>query len=286
VKSTLLALVIASIALAPDASAQRAPDTLGKIKAAKAINVAFAGDSLPFSYVGEGNKPAGYSIDLCQKVINAVGRAVGEPNLAVNWMPGTAAERVQMVASGKADMECGNTTQTQSRLQSVDFSNLIFVDGGGFAVRADAPINTFADLNGKKIAVIKGTTTEQRLNAALKARLVSAQVTTINDGGEGIALLGSGAVDAYAGDKIKLIGLVTQAKEPEKYAMLVEDLSFEPYAFALPRGDAAFRLEVNKALTQVYLGGDIDGIFAKWLGKLGRPSGLLAAMYLLNAIPE
>jgi len=286
VKSTLLALVIASIALAPDASAQRAPDTLGKIKAAKAINVAFSGDSLPFSYVGEGNKPAGYSIDLCQKVINAVGRAVGEPNLAVNWMPGTAAERVQMVASGKADLECGNTTQTQSRLQSVDFSNLIFVDGGGFAVRADAPINTFADLNGKKIAVIKGTTTEQRLNAALKARLVNAQVTTITDGGEGIALLGSGAVDAYAGDKIKLIGLVAQAKEPDKYAMLVEDLSFEPYAFALPRGDPAFRLEVNKALTQVYMGGEIDGIFTKWLGKLGRPSGLLAAMYLLNAIPE
>ena len=285
-KSTLLALVIASIALVPHASAQRAPDTLGKIKAAKAINVAFAGDSLPFSYVGEGNKPAGYSIDLCLKVINAVGRAVGEPNLAVNWMTGTAAERVQMVASGKADLECGNTTQTQARLQSVDFSSLIFVDGGGFAVRADAPINTFADLNGKKIAVIKGTTTEQRLNAALKARLVNAQVTSINDGGEGIALLGSGAVDAYAGDKIKLIGLVNQAKEPEKYAMLVEDLSFEPYAFALPRGDPAFRLEVNKALTQVYLGGDIDVIFAKWLGKLGRPSGLLAAMYLLNAIPE
>ena len=286
-KFSLLALVIASIALAaPEASAQRAPDTLGKIKAAKTINVAFSGDSLPFSYVGEGNKPAGYSIDLCQKVINAVGRAVGEPNLAVNWIPGTAAERVQMVASGKADMECGNTTQTQSRLQSVDFSNLIFVDGGGFAVRADAPINTFADLNGKKIAVIKGTTTEARLNAALKARLVNAQVTTISDGGEGIALLGSGAVDAYAGDKIKLIGLVTQAKEPDKYAMLVEDLSFEPYAFALPRGDPAFRLEVNKALTQVYLGGDIDVIFAKWLGKLGRPSGLLAAMYLLNAIPE
>ena len=84
-KFSLLALVIASIALAaPDASAQRAPDTLGKIKAAKTINVAFSGDSLPFSYVAEGNKPAGYSIDLCQKVINAVGRAVGEPNLAVN----------------------------------------------------------------------------------------------------------------------------------------------------------------------------------------------------------
>jgi len=289
-KPTLVAIVLASFALAPltDAAAQRAPapDTLGKIKSAKAINVAFSGDSLPFSFVGDGNKPAGYSIDLCQKVINAVGRAIGEPNLTVNWIPGTAAERVQMVASGKADMECANTTQTQSRLKDVDFSNLIFVDGGGFAVRSDAPINSFADLSGKKIAVIKGTTTEQRLNAALKQRLVNAQVVTVNEGGEGIAMLGSGGVDAYAGDKIKLIGLVAQAKEPDKYAMLVEDLSFEPYAFAIPRGDSAYRLEVNKALTQVYLGGEIDGIFTKWLGKLGRPSGLLAAMYLLNAIPE
>jgi ABC-type amino acid transport substrate-binding protein len=120
----------------------------------------------------------------------------------------------------------------------------------------------------------------------MKDRLVNAQVTLINDGNEGIALLASGAVDAYAGDKIKLIGLVVQAKDPDGYAMLNEDLSFEPYALALPRGDSAFRLEVNKALTQIYVSGDIDGIFGKWLGKLGRPSGLLAAMYLLNAIPE
>jgi ABC-type amino acid transport substrate-binding protein len=175
---------------------------------------------------------------------------------------------------------------TQTRLKEVDFSSLIFIDGGGFVVKSDAPINRFTDLNGKKIAVIKGTTTEQRLNAALKTRLVNAQVTTITDGTEGVALLGTGAVDAFAGDKIKLIGLVAQAKDPDRFAMLNEDLSYEPYALALPRGDSAFRLEVNKALTQIYVSGEIDGIFGKWLGKLGRPSGLLAAMYLLNAIPE
>lgn len=285
-KSSLIAIVLACLAFASPASAQRAPDTLGKIKAAKAINVAFSTDSLPFSFVGDGNKPAGYSIDLCERVINAVGSAIGEPGVKVNWIPGTAAERVQLVASGKADMDCANTTMTQTRLKDVDFSSLIFIDGGGFVVKADAPINRFTDLNGKKVAVIKGTTTEQRLNAAMKQRLVTAQVTTINDGAEGIALLASGAVDAYAGDKIKLIGLVAQAKNPDGYAMLSEDLSFEPYALTLPRGDSAFRLEVNKALTQIYIGGEIDGIFGKWLGKLGRPSGLLAAMYLLNAIPE
>jgi ABC-type amino acid transport substrate-binding protein len=286
VKSTLIALVLACLATASPASAQRAPDTLAKIKAAKAVNVAFSTDSLPFSFVGDSNKPAGYSIDLCERVVNSIGRSIGEPALKINWIPGTAAERVQLVASGKADMDCANTTMTQTRLKDVDFSSLIFIDGGGFVVKSDSPINRFTDLNGKKVAVIKGTTTQQRLDTAMKQRLVTAQVTTINDGAEGIALLASGAVDAYAGDKIKLIGLVAQAKNPDGYAMLNEDLSFEPYALVLPRGDSAFRLEVNKALTQIYIGGDIDGIFAKWLGKLGRPSGLLASMYLLNAIPE
>jgi ABC-type amino acid transport substrate-binding protein len=286
VKSILLGILLACTLIATGAAAQRSPDTLAKIKTAKAVNVAFSGDSLPFSFVGEGNKPAGYSIDLCQRVIAGISRAVGVPDLKVNWIVGTAAERVQMVASGKADMDCANTTMTQTRLKDVDFSNLIFVDGGGFLVVADAPINRFTDLSGKKVAVIKGTTTEARLDAAMKARLVNASVRTITDGSEGVALLASGAVDAFAGDKIKLIGLAAQAKDPDRFALLTEDLSFEPYAFVLPRGDSAFRLEVNKALTQIYVSGDIDGIFRQWLGKLGRPSGLLAAMYLLNAIPE
>jgi glutamate/aspartate transport system substrate-binding protein len=286
VKRSAIALLVILGLAASVVQAQSAPNTLGKIKAAKAINVAFSGDSLPFSWVDPSNKPAGYSIDLCNRVIAQIGRTVGEPNLKVNWMVGGAAERVQMVASGKADIECGNTTQTLTRLTIVDFSNLIFVDGGGFLVKSDSPINKISEMGGKKIAVLKGTTTEARLTAQLSRRLVNATIVPIADGLEGVAMLEAGSVDAYAGDKIKLIGLAAQAKDPAKLALLAEDLSFEPYAFALPRNDSAFRLEVNRALTQIYLSGEIDTIFGQWLGKLGRPSGLLAAMYLLNAIPE
>jgi ABC-type amino acid transport substrate-binding protein len=96
----------------------------------------------------------------------------------------------------------------------------------------------------------------------------------------------SNPIADVASDKVKLIGLASQAKDPKALALLSEDLSIEPIAFALPRSDSAFRLEVNKALTQVYVGGEIDGIFQQWLGPIGRPSGLLAAMYLLNAIPQ
>jgi len=219
-------------------------------------------------------------------VIAQIGRAVGIPDLKVNWIAGSAADRIKMVASGKADLECANTTQTLTRLGVVDFSNLIFIDGGGLLVKSDAPFTKISELSGKKIAVLKGTTTEARLAAQLSRRFVNATLVPIADGMEGVAMLEAGTVDAYAGDKVKLIGLGAQAKDPVKLTLLAEDLSFEPYAFALPRNDSAYRLEVNRALTQIYMSPEIDTIFAQWLGKLGRPSGLLAAMFLLNAIPE
>ncbi len=287
IKNFLAALFAVLSLAAGSASAQPTTSpTLGKIKAAKAINVAYSADSLPFSVNGPNGAPVGYSIDLCKRVIAQIGRAVGEPELKVNWIPGSVAERLQMVASGRAELECANTTQTQSRLANVDFSNLIFVDGGGLLVVAGAPINQVSDLAGKRVAVLKGTTTEQRLNDMLRVRLINATVVPIADANQGVAMLESGAADAYAGDKVKLVGLAVQSKDPSKLALVAEELSFEPYALAMPRNDSAFRLEVNKALTQVYVGGDIEKIFAQWLGKLGRPTGLLSAMFLLNSIPD
>lgn len=284
-KRTSLAVLLFA-ALLPWCALAQQPDTLSKIKAAKSITVAFSADSLPFSYVEKNNQPAGYSIDLCKRVIAGISRAIAVPDLAINWVVDTVPNRIAMVANGKADLECANTTQSLSRMRDVDFSNLIFVDGGGFLVRSDSSINGLGDLAGKSIAVTAGTTTEKRLNTTLKERLINAKVVLVKDGVEGVALLESGAVAAFASDKIKLIGLAAQAKNPKLFSLLAEDLSFEPYAFMVPRNDSAFRLEVNRALTQVYLSGEIEPIFGKWLGVLGRPSGLLAAMYLLNAIPE
>ena len=284
----ILALVlVAAAAIVPAvAHAQAAPDTLGRIKAAKAINVAYSDVSLPFSFDGADKLPAGYSIDLCKRVIAQIARTVGVADLKVNWLRGSAPERLQMIAGGRADLECANTTQTQSRLANVDFSGLTFVDAGGFLVKGGSSVQRISDLAGKRIAVRKGTTTEARLNETLKARLVNATVVTVDDPREGVALLESGAADAMAGDKVALIGLAVQAKEPGKLALLAEEFSFEPYAMALPRHDSALRLVVNGALTQIYIGGEIETIYAAWFGKLGRPSPLLVATYLLNSIPE
>jgi ABC-type amino acid transport substrate-binding protein len=285
-KTVLAALCMAAAAAAGPAAAQPTSPTLAKIKAAKAINVAYSPDSAPFSSAEAGAAPVGYSIDLCKRVVAQIARAVGEPELKINWLAAPVAERVQMVAGGRAEMDCANTTQTQTRLASVDFSNLIFIDGGGLLVKAGSPIQRVADLSGKRVAVLKGTTTQARLADLLRLRNIQATVMPIDDAGVGLSLLEAGSVDAYAGDKVKLAELSLRSREPARMALVLEDLSYEPYALALPRNDSALRLEVNRALTQVYVGGEIEAIFEQWLGKLGRPTGLLAAMFLLNSIPE
>ena len=280
-KRSFVALLLTALACAIPAQAQ----TLDRIKKAGAINVAYSPDSLPWSF-GDAAEPKGYSIDLCKRVIAQIGRAVGEPNLKVNWLPATTPQRLIMVEGGKADLECANTTQTLGRMSRVDFSSLIFIESGGFLARADSPIRSLADAGGKKIAVLRNTTTETRLRDALKKRLVNANVILIDDAAKGTEMMEMGSVDLYAGDKVKLIGLVATSKDPSKFAMLTDDISFEPYAFAMPRNDSALRTEVNRALTQVYVSGEIETIFNQWLGRLGKPTNLLAAMFLLYAIPE
>lgn len=283
-KRMLFALAVITVGI--QGAVAQSVDTLARIKAAHAVSVAYSPDSLPFSLAGTNGEPAGYTIDLCKRVIAQIGRAVGDTALKVNWIAGSVGERLDMIASGRAQLECANTTPTQSRLAKVDFSNLIFVDAGGLLVKAGSPVRSTSDLSGKRIAVLKGTTSETRLGSSLRRRLIDAKLVPIDNAADGIAMLESGTADAYAGDKVKLVGLMATAKDPTAFALLAEDVSFEPYALALPRGDSALRLEVNKALTQVYTSDDIETIFTQWMGKLGRPSPVLATMYLLNSIPE
>jgi len=192
----------------------------------------------------------------------------------------------EAVASGRADIECCTTTISLSRYEKVDFSLPIFIDGGSLMVQESAKIERFADLDGRTIAVIAGTTTERGLERQLAVMGTKARMVTVKDGAEGVRLLTSGKVDAYASDRIVLIGLRSTASEPEKLRLLDSDFSFEPYALVVRRDDPDFRLAVNRALVEIYRGGEIDPIFHRWLGGLGEPSPLLNAMFYLSTLPQ
>ena len=170
--ATLAALCLApTLALAQMASAPF-EGRLKKIQETKTIAVAYRTDALPFSFEDAEKKPAGYMVDLCRSVIGVIERQVGVAPLQVNWVPVTTQTRFSAIASGRADMECGATSVTLSRMKEVAFSSLTFVDGTGLLVRRSTAGNSLMDLAGKKIGVITGTSNERALAEAMKSKMV------------------------------------------------------------------------------------------------------------------
>lgn len=266
------------------AHAASAPDTLAKVKAAKSMTIAYAPDSVPFSFKDpKTGKPVGYSVQLCEEVAEALRKQLGLVELDVKWVAGTTPERLKMVADGKADIECGVTTATLSRQEKVDFSIVTFVQSGGILARANAGITRPRDLGGKKIAVAGGTTTEKWLLEGLGKFAIMAEVVSFKDRTEAFAALEAGKVDAMAGDKIVLVGMVAKAGDPKRYVLMEENLSVEAYAFALPRGDPDFRLAVNRALAKIYRSPDLVTIFDRWFAPF-KPTDLLQAFYFIGSM--
>lgn len=273
---------VALIAAVTDASAYPADSRLQRIASTKTIKIAYRTDSKPFSFLNEQQEAAGYSIDLCKLIVKSLERELNS-KLAIEWVAVTTVDRFTTVADGKADMECGSSTVTLGRMKVVDFSNYIFVENTAVAVTVQSGIHTFADLAGRKIAVITGTSNEAALARALARRRVDATVVHVASRQEGLAALESGRVAAFASDRYLLDGMKSDAA----LTILPEDFSTEPYAIALPQGDWAFRLAVNTALAYVFRSGDIINIFTKWVGGgAQRPNQLIGAVYLLGALSD
>jgi len=258
---------------------------LKKIKDAQSIGVAYRTDAAPFSFV-EGQQPVGYSIDLCRRVVGLLEQQLGVKELKVRWVPVTVQNRFTTVAKAEADLECGASSVTLGRMREVDFSSFTFVDGTGLLVKASLAAKGIGDLGGRKIGVIGGSSNEKALNEALKARVVNATVVTVTTRDDGLAQLEAGTIDAFASDRVLLIGLAGKAKDAKSLALLTDALSFEPYAIVLPRGDWQMRLAVNTALAQIYRSGAIGEIYGRWFGALGRPGPIIEMTYLFGALPE
>ena len=273
------------IAMCLVAGSACAAGTLERIRERQAVVFAYRDGAAPFSFKDRAGAVRGYSVDLCMRIAAALERRLGMSPLNVEWLPVNADTRIDAVASGRADAECGTTTITLSRMERVDFSVPIFVDGATLIVAGNGTVKRLADLKGRRIAVIRGTTTERALQAALEVAEVSATFVAVAKPEDGAEAVREGRADAYAGDRLVLIQLLTRY-DANALSILPDDFSYEPYGIVVRRDDADFRLAVNRALVETYKKGDIDAIFQRWLAPLGRPSPLLNAMFYLNALPE
>ncbi len=283
----LIAVLLSALSVTAASAQTQVPSNshLKTIASSKTIKLAYRTDARPFSFVNEKNEPVGFSIDICKLVVSSIERQLGGGNLKIEWVPVNVQTRFSTVASGKADMECGSSTVTLGRMKDVDFSSFIFVESTGMVVTRASNIRTFTDMAGKKIAVAAGTTNEQAIIAQLKQQKIEAMLISVKDGSEGIGMLEAGSVDGFASDKLLLVG--AHMKNPQALVMLPDDLSVEPYAIVLPRGDWAFRLAVNTGLAQIFRSGEVVAIFKAWFDRIGlQMSPVLKIMYGLGSLSD
>jgi glutamate/aspartate transport system substrate-binding protein len=274
------------LTVAGPAAGQEIRPTLDKIKETGAINVGYRETSAPLSFSGKDGKPTGYSVDLCEQVTSAVRRTLKLPDVKLNWVTVTPAERIPKLVQGTIDLECGSTTITFGRMEQVAFSHMIFVDGGGLLATSSSGIRWLKDLGGKRVGVIANTTTEKALGAALERLSLQATVITVSEHGEGLRALEEGRLDAYASDRLLLAGLLARAKDPAALRLSGEYYSYEPYALMMRRGDNAFQAHVNRTLSALYRSGEIVPIYERWFGPFPAASPLVQALYLLHSWPD
>jgi ABC-type amino acid transport substrate-binding protein len=283
-RAVAVTVLLAALLVAP-LSAGAQSGVLERIRTSGTMKIGYIEDGAPFSSVGQDRQPQGYSIELCREVALAIRTQLNIPRVEPQWVPLTIQNRLEAVRTGRVDIECSTTTWTLSRQTAVDFSLITFVDGGSILARSGANLRRLVDIDGKRIGVIAGTTTEKMLGQALSQRGLKTELVRVKTRVEGLRLLEAGGVDGFASDRTTLLALTAGRAPAGTFTLLEEDFSIEPYVLTVPR-DHEFRLAVNRALARIYRTGQITSIYNRWLGELGPPSVLLSTTYFVQSLNE
>lgn len=260
---TTLAAVLA-LACAGAAHAQPT-DTLAKIKASHSITIGGRDSQSPFSFKTSGNSdPTGYTNDICLKVVEAIRKKLDLPTLEVKYVMMNSTNRIPLIQNGTADLDCASTTNTVARQQQVDFAPSHFVAGITAAVRKDAGIKTLADLKGKTVATVAGSTAVQLLRVYRRNEAIEVDELPGKDTVDAFLTFTSGRAAAVVLDDIQLAALIANSRTPADYVLLKESLREEPYGIMYRKNDPQFKEIVDGTVAGLMKSGEIDKIYAKW----------------------
>lgn len=262
-----------------------AAGTLDRVRQSGVLKFGYRQDAQPFSFKSKLGEPAGYTVNLCRAVATLIKDELGLAELKVEYIPVTTEDRFEAVKTGKVDLLCGATTATLSRREIVDFSLPVFVDGASVLLRTDGP-QTFGELDGKKVGVRAGTTTEEALRNTVKNLGINVETVAVEDHHDGLNKLLKDEISAYFADRAILFFLAAESGNADKLKLSKQQFTYEPYALALQRGDSAFRLAVDRALSRLYRSGKIVTVFTSAFGAGAKPSRELRTLYRVSALPE
>ena len=280
----ILITVLLSLFFVNPLAAQELTGTLQQIQKSGKIKIGYRQFRPPMSFLDKEGKPDGYSVEICQDIATEVRDRLGA-DIKIEFVPVTAETRFKALSENKIDILCGVTTKTISRGEIVDFTQLTFVTGASFMTLRGKNIRN--NFTGKKIGVVKGTTTAAALKALFQETATDAEIVLLDSMSDGFNALKKEKLDSLSADQIVLIGLAANSENPENYTILPDLFSFEPFALAVRRNDADFRLIADRVISDLYRTKQILKIYDKWVGKytMGRPSAF-EALIQLNATPE
>jgi len=238
--------------------------TLANIKRTHTVRLGYREASPPFSFLDQSNRPIGYSLELCEAIVEEIGTEVDDDALKIEYVKVTSESRIPAVLEGKIDLECGSTTANAERARQVAFSPLIFVAGTKLMVPKAAPVSGIIDLKGKTVVVTKGTTNEQAIAAADKKFALGLTIVTADDHEQSYQILAEGKAQAFATDDILLYGLIARHKAQDRFKVVGDYLSYDPYGIMFRKGEPPLSAVVERTFRKLATNGDLVPLYNKW----------------------
>jgi glutamate/aspartate transport system substrate-binding protein len=264
-----------------------ANDTLARIRQTQTITIAHREASVPFSYIDENTRrPVGYTVDLCLKIAEAVKRELKLPNLKIEFLSVNSISRISAIADGKADLECGSTTNNAERRKQVAFTIPHFIAATRMIVRVDSGIKNWSDLHDKRVVTTRGTTTVKLLNDRDKVRSLNLKLIEGVDHDESFVKVERGDAEAFTMDDVLLYGLRAHSKNPSGFEIVGDPLSAEPYAIALRRDDPGFKSLVDREMAHLIDEGELVKLYDKWFMRPIPPKNVNMRMPMSHLLRE
>ena len=293
-RSLLAAALLAPLLVISGASAQELTGTLKKIKETKTVTLGYRASSIPFSYVNKPGEPIGYSIDLCNAVVDEISKELEGVEIGVSYKLVRAETRIPAVRSAAIDLECGSTTANLQRKKEVAFSPIFFVAGTKILVPRSAAISSYRDLRDKTVVVTAGTTNEEAVRAISEKQHLAIKFLVGKDHAESFALLKEGAADAFATDDVLLYGLVATTGSADQYHVVGEYLSYDPYGLMYRKDDPDFAAIVDRTFSRLAQSRELVQLYNKWFQQrlptgetLDLPmSPQLEEIFRVEGVPE
>ena len=261
-------LLLAACALATAAGAQTGGEglspTLANIKKTHVLRLGYRESSPPFSFLDQAARPIGYSLELCEAIVDEIGVEVDDATLKIDYVKVTSDDRIPAVVQNKIDLECGSTTANAERSKQVAFSPLMFVAGTKLMVPKSSGISAAADLKGKTVVVTKGTTNEQAMHAVDKKLALGLNIIASPDHEQSYQMLVDGKADAFATDDILLYGLIARHKAQDRFRVTGDYLSYDPYGIMFRKGEPQLAAVVERTFRKLGSSRDLIPLYNKW----------------------